>query len=856
MKRFHPLFAAILFFGFAAFAQAEVCNLKVVTDASPDYSDMQSMIRSIASRWESDRDRCWAVFYWNHIARRQTTPMHLHGLELADPIRQFNDYGYTMCSTISGINCAIWHHMGLKAKYWDITRHTVSEVFYDGGWHLYDNSLSALYTLCDGKTIAGVEDIGKAGACEASGGREEPGHIAKYHCLTATSPNGFLTGADCARDLDQAYRCFNPGGLKYRAYFYDWDFGHRYILNLKENESYTRFYHSMGKSGEFYVPNVSEESGKGTDPENRFRIRGNGVWVFKPDLSPSRYRQALHSARLIVPASPAGLRPAKAGTAGEAVFKVQSANVTTGQVIKAAFALKSSQDEARILVSATNGLRWKPVFRATGPRNAPAEILLRDEVNGAYEVLIKVVLKARAAPAHAALKSLQAQTLTMLNAKTQPKLNLGKNTVYVGAGDRTESTVFWPELQGDHYKELIVEEKNIASTPRHPGYQGAIYPARAKQDAYLVYRLDAPGEIVRLTYGGRFYNRAPGSRIELLYSLNGGKKWVKSWSLTQTEMPWDVIRYETVKIPAGHRFVWVKYLMNTPAPEPSGCSLYAVRMEADYRPASAAFRPIEVTFNWAEPQKNRTLVERSHTQLIPKLPFTYTINAGGEDHPVVRSLRVNLKGAVPGVRYGYSDGKDAGGKKFVGRWETLGKNLAVGKSYTLSAPSTDGWGAGDPDGRKLTDGVAGPSYAGGTSYGYSALWNANTNPVITLDLAAPLQCASFGMNFHGYEWWDAMKGEVRDRVEVLTSLDGQIYASQGFLHTDWRWKELPVNHMWPDEEAITGATFRLIPPGPVTARYVQYRVTSPRFFACTELEVLDSIRYDPFDLKIALPGGR
>ena len=27
-------------------------------------------------------------------------------------------------------------------------------------------------------------------------GAEEPGHIAKYHCLMATSPRGFLTGAD------------------------------------------------------------------------------------------------------------------------------------------------------------------------------------------------------------------------------------------------------------------------------------------------------------------------------------------------------------------------------------------------------------------------------------------------------------------------------------------------------------------------------------------------------------------------------------------------------------------------------------------------------------------------------------
>src|SRR3954466_13042202 len=159
-------------------AGADVYNLKVVTDASPDYTDMDSLVHSITSNWKTDAEKCWALFYWNHIARRQTAPMILHGMAETDPIVQFNDYGYTMCSTISGINCSIWQAKGYKVKYYDIAVHTVPEVFYDDRWHLYDNSLSCIYTLCDGKTIAGVEDIGKTLGCEKSGGKEEPGHIA------------------------------------------------------------------------------------------------------------------------------------------------------------------------------------------------------------------------------------------------------------------------------------------------------------------------------------------------------------------------------------------------------------------------------------------------------------------------------------------------------------------------------------------------------------------------------------------------------------------------------------------------------------------------------------------------------
>lgn len=157
------LFAAVAW-GYHACARAEVCNIKVVTDANPDYSDVGSMIHSITSNWTGTQDKCWAMWYFNHVARRQTAPMIVHGQELTDPVRQFNDYGYAMCSTIAGTNCAIWGAMGLNVKFWDISLHTVPEVEYDGRYHMYDNSLSAIYTLCDGKTIAGVEDIGAEGA--------------------------------------------------------------------------------------------------------------------------------------------------------------------------------------------------------------------------------------------------------------------------------------------------------------------------------------------------------------------------------------------------------------------------------------------------------------------------------------------------------------------------------------------------------------------------------------------------------------------------------------------------------------------------------------------------------------------
>ena len=98
-----------------------------------------------------------------------------------------------------------------------------------------------------------------------------------------------------------------------------------------------------------------------------------------------------------------------------------------------------------------------------------------------------------------------------------------------------------------------------------------------------------------------------------------------------------------------------------------------------------------------------------------------------------------------------------------------------------------------------------------------------------------------------------MKGQVKDKVEVLTSLDGRTFSSQGFFTLNLRWKDIPANHMMPDDETATGFTYDLVPKEPIEARYVRFKVTAERTLTVSEVQVLDQIKYTPFDLRIALP---
>jgi hypothetical protein len=782
-----------------------------------------------------------------------------------------------MCSTVAGVNCGIWGAMGLDVKFWDISLHTVAEVEYDGRWHMYDSSLSAIYTLCDGTTIAGVEEIGAEGACPASGGKREPGHIAKYHCLAATSPNGFLTGCDTIRSLDDEYRCFNPRGLKYRYYLNNWDLGHRYILNLRDGEVYTRYYHrldadSPGATSQsdkrtgfradpaYYVPNESN----GRDPESvnpRYHIRGNGLRDWTPTLTAGELAKGAFTTNGVKATDPSGLEPIRAGEPGEVVFKVEGANVITSLRIKAAVVRNSAEDLASIAVSTTNGLEWEEAWRAEKTGERPVDLRLVEPVNGAYEVLVRVTLKGHAATSDARLRSIAFQAITQVNSKTLPKLRLGENTVCVTAGEQTESIVLWPDLSKPSYRAYVVEEKNVVQ-PEQRGYLASLCADRGGEDAYVVFRIDAPSELTNVTYGGRFYNRGAEAHVDLLHSFDGGKAWAESYSLVDRTPPWDVIHYEEVKdIPAGTKSVLLKYLWSAANAGRDVCGLYAVRMEANHRPADAGQRPMEVTFVWNERQDDYTTVQRSHRQLVETLPSTYEINVGGVDHPVMESIRVNLKGAPadgqPLVEYGYSDGKDLpDAEKFQDRWVTYGRNLAENKTYDCTAPSRDNWGAGDPDGKVLTDGIVGPPYTGGVAYRYGAIWSKGDEPVVTVDLGQVEKCAAFRIQAGGYPWWDALKGEGRDQVEVLTSVDDKQYASQGSFDFNLRWKDIPVNEIWPDEETLRAPNYVLIPAKPVEARYVRFVITPQRFFSASEVQVLDSVAYKPFDLRIALPDGK
>jgi len=83
------------------------------------------------------------------------------------------------------------------------------------------------------------------------------------------------------------------------------------------------------------------------------------------------------------------------------------------------------------------------------------------------------------------------------------------------------------------------------------------------EDAYVGLSSATPRDITRITYGGRLYNRAPQINTSISPFLESGKTWVKSYSLTSIEKPWDGHSLRTGRChSAGTRSVLFQVLLN------------------------------------------------------------------------------------------------------------------------------------------------------------------------------------------------------------------------------------------------------------------------------------------------------
>lgn len=736
---------------------APVYNIVLINDNTPDFTDIESYLRSITSQYSTPQEKAIAVFHWSQLLRKQTSYPTEEGHEVIDPIFFFNNYGYTMCGIISGVDNSLWTNLGWKAHYVQLGDHTVNECSWDGGksWHMFDNSTS-IYCYNDERSVASVREIEKmprfyleqfAPECGTNPAKNPKDH------------QGWRWGADHPvenqRTLANGFDSYMPPNEILEDHLaIRW--GRRYVLNLRPGESYTRYFKNLDADKpdpRYYRP----LHGKDFDANNR-SIRANGAWHYVPNLCDAATREQVYAQ--------SGVSWTNAGVKGpgSVTFKVSAANVITSAKISA------KATGAALSVSRYAGTQWETVPAANG------EVDLIEQVAGGTEFLLKVELTG----ADAVLSALSIDTLTQLNRPALPRLTRGANTIQFRLGPQTETITLTPPLQGGNHKKTVFEEKGVAVNAKPYFNVPTLCPEARGEPAQVTWKISAPTPIVEFTYGGNLCTKSEGA-VSLLHSWDG-KSYEADFKRGERLLPYDSVELKTVKAQPESRDVYLRYQFETradPAKQWSCSGVQTAQITVQHQPRVPGFTPVEVTYCWVEHRESGD-VERRHTQRVSSAAAAqYTINVGGFRDPTMKWLRVNLKGHAPSgekVTYGYSDGDDKQPSAKPPRVKyAWGQNVARGKAYKLAGKTSEK----NPDaGQDLTDGVIMPpdTYVSVKWMPTNVIFAADESPVATIDLGAA-QSISAVRVFAGQA--DDFHLTYPDEILVETSVDGQNFTRAG-----------------------------------------------------------------------------
>ena len=298
----------------------------------------------------SDREKAIALYY---LEVNQRFHCHSGDDESSDPVKAFNIYGYTTCGHDSICMAGLWSRAGMDRRPARQVGHCITQVFYDGAWHLMDADMQCLYLMRDNHTIAGLQEIAR-----------------DHDLVKRTHTEGFLRPDNRAGDEWEA-----------SLFVYEGDAGgsreapaeHTMGMTLRPGEALTWRWGQPKPVRYHGVDDIAAMFGQ----ECADTIC-NGLWEYRPDLARDVWRSGADAIEN-VQVTPAGLA-AEAGKTGAIVWVMRSPYVFVGGK------LEVEGNGARFALS-WDGKSWEKVggnLDELFPREGPAryQYQLKCELSG------------------------------------------------------------------------------------------------------------------------------------------------------------------------------------------------------------------------------------------------------------------------------------------------------------------------------------------------------------------------------------------------------------------------------------------------------------------------------------------
>ena len=257
-------------------------------------------------------------------------------------------------------------------------------------------------------------------------------------------------------------------------------------------------------------------------------------------------------------------------------------------------------------------------------------------------------------------------------------------------------------------RESLVSSKNIDWQDFASGY---LHPARAKEDAYLIYQVKVPYFIPAATVAGAFLRRHPEDFVGIDFSTDNGKQWTPIWraagvGMVRGEAPTSQTQEVTTRVPWKYSYL-IRIRMRSEA-SPLNVGAYLLESAADlaYNPKSLpALKTGENTINFQDEPGPLRLVKVTY-RWQENLPLRITKEFPLEGEEVTLSALVSNLGTssakrIPVVFYlgdpqrnGVEIGRDVvkrirPGETAIARlkWKASRKFLPTGKNWRTNGAS-------------------------------------------------------------------------------------------------------------------------------------------------------------------------
>ncbi|MCK5850305.1 MAG: hypothetical protein KAH23_05265 [Kiritimatiellae bacterium] len=444
---------------------------KVLPDRAVDTSSIESIVDCVLKPGMTKQDQFLALY---EFFRRMIFHHRYMGGDRRDPMRVINSYGYQLCGSQAATFTVLLRKAGFTTRVAHVDAkgygmHTVTEVNYDGAWHLCD-TMTSFYVLNRKGQVASLAELKADPTLVRDAVKEE--RVPVDYCLCSREIAEEQTGIEKHVKKDRPWTLLRWGKDTTVAKFWDQAiltyrtqggaYGGRtepglLDIKLKPNEEYVRLWDNVGlwlkdpsasDLSPFHTCGHIDEQDKNFkyfEPYRKtgikftrccYRYYGNGWLEWKPD--PARGELEAYAGKITNLKRDSGsgpLRIVTAGKRGTIVIPVKSPYA----VVKVEVDLNLYQsDDARTRISIRNNETRRARFKKIWEKNGKSGGLQKIEYLNESVPMCRYDIKIDIQGDDVRVDVIRVKTIFQLNWSALPSLYPGKNTVNISAKEETE----------------------------------------------------------------------------------------------------------------------------------------------------------------------------------------------------------------------------------------------------------------------------------------------------------------------------------------------------------------------------------------------------------------------------------